>query len=135
MNKKVLYIFFALLSSGVNLGVQKVVDRWIPGSEDLIYCMICGTIAGFLIKYFLDKVYVFEDRIQSKSTELKKFSLYTFMAVWTTLIFMLVEFLFDFFLDHPQARYLGGALGLGIGYALKYYLDSRFVFSVAQVQE
>lgn len=135
MSKKVLYIIFALLCSGVNLGVQKAVDWWIPGSADLMICMISGTVAGFLIKYFLDKVYVFEDRMQSNSAELKKFSLYTFMAVWTTLIFMLVEFLFDLFLAHPQARYIGGALGLGIGYALKYYLDSRFVFSASQVQK
>ena len=31
----------------------------------------------------------------------------------------------------PELRYLGGLLGLGIGYWAKYHLDKRFVFRAA----
>jgi len=129
LNKKVLYIAFAGFCSLVNLGVQRVVHIVYKGPFDLYLGMGAGTIAGFVLKYILDKVFVFEDSSRDLKQEAGKFSLYSFMAVWTTLIFMGTEVLFEYLWSHPQSRYVGGALGLAIGYTVKYHLDSKYVFN------
>ena len=57
------------------------------------------------------------------------FILYTIMGLLTTAIFWGFELLFHVLFDSREMRYLGGCLGLAIGYLSKYHLDKRFVFN------
>lgn len=58
----------------------------------------------------------------------QKFFLYCFMGVFATLIFWGAELGFEFIFATKGMRYLGGVIGLCIGYWTKYNLDKRFVF-------
>ena len=49
-------------------------------------------------------------------------------ALATTVIFWGFEFGFDHLFATKEMRYLGGILGLAIGYLSKYFLDKRYVF-------
>ena len=46
----------------------------------------------------------------------------------TTLVFWGTEFAFHLAFQTDAMRYLGGVIGLVIGYAIKYQLDKRYVF-------
>jgi hypothetical protein len=51
--------------------------------------------------------------------------------VVTTAIFWGFEFGFDRLFQSKDMRYLGGLIGLAIGYWTKYRLDKRYVFGGA----
>ena len=55
-------------------------------------------------------------------------NLYTAMGLATTVIFWGFEFGFHHLFATREMRYLGGVIGLAIGYVSKYYLDKRYVF-------
>ena len=50
------------------------------------------------------------------------------MGVFTTAIFWGTEYAFHLIFTTDAMRYIGGVLGLTIGYYIKYQLDKRFVF-------
>jgi len=79
-------------------------------------------------KYLLDKAYIFRYTTRDKSHEVRTFALYTIMGLATTTVFWGTEALFHFWWRSDVMRYLGGVLGLAIGYVAKYYLDKRYVF-------
>ena len=57
------------------------------------------------------------------------FFLYSITGVFTTLIFWAIELLFHIIFTNSEMRYVGGSIGLAIGYYIKYNLDRIFVFS------
>jgi putative flippase GtrA len=82
--------------------------------------------------YYLDKKWIFKYQTTSKSDDFNKFNLYSLMGAFTTIIFWGTEMFFFHALDFDGAQYFGGALGLIIGYVLKYHLDKKIVFKVAR---
>ena len=90
--------------------------------------MLIGTLAGLIIKYILDKKFIFYHVPISKSDDVMKFALYTIMGGATTIIFWGTEIIFDVIYESPNAKYLGAVIGLSIGYTIKYFLDKKFVF-------
>jgi putative flippase GtrA len=56
------------------------------------------------------------------------FALYTIMGLLTTVVFWGFEWGFHWAFETKEMRYLGGVIGLAIGYLIKYHLDKRFVF-------
>jgi putative flippase GtrA len=88
-----------------------------------------GTVTGLIAKFLLDKHWIFYDRApRSVAAHGRQFGLYTGMGVLTTAVFWGTEYLFHWLGDTDAWRLGGGALGLAIGYVLKYQLDRRFVF-------
>ena len=128
MSLVVKYSLFAAFSIVVNLGAQYLSELVYSGAYALYLAIFNGTLAGFLTKYILDKKYIFDYRSKGASDEARKFSLYTFMGIFTTLIFWGTEIAFDRFLDFNGAKYVGAVIGLSIGYFIKYQLDKAFVF-------
>ena len=53
------------------------------------------------------------------------------MGVATTLIFWGSEIIFNLLFKADIVKYIGAAVGLTIGYIIKYQLDKRFVFNTA----
>ncbi|TAL17281.1 hypothetical protein EPN96_05485 [bacterium] len=128
MDILILYTLFAVISSLVNIGSQEVFVRLYQGVFQLPLAMAFGTGTGLLVKYALDKKYIFRYRTKSLSHDTRLFILYTSMGLVTTAIFWGFELAFDALFGSKAMRYAGAALGLALGYFIKYHLDKRFVF-------
>ncbi|MDA7816623.1 GtrA family protein [Sulfurimonas sp.] len=122
------YVLFAIASTIVNLLFQYLSFLLYEGFLDLYLAMFTGTLAGLILKYVLDKKYIFFHTPKSKKDDGKKFLLYSLMGVFTTFIFWGFEIWFDYMYEDENAKYLGAVLGLSIGYVVKYFLDKKFVF-------
>ena len=122
------YAFFALISTVLNLSVQALSFVFYSGTASLYMAMIFGTAAGLLSKYILDKRYIFYHTPQDRRDDVQKFLLYSTMGLFTTMIFWGTEIAFNAIFLNPYAKYFGAAVGLSVGYILKYFLDRRYVF-------
>lgn len=129
MRIALLYAFFAVISTIINIGAQ---DIWLGNAPapmaTVPFSMAAGTLAGLVVKYALDKRYIFRFKPQSAASDSRLFIFYSLMGILTTLVFWGVEWLFEILFRDDFMRYLGGVIGLGIGYAAKYHLDKKFVF-------
>jgi putative flippase GtrA len=122
------YILFALLSTALNIAFQYHSFMLYDGFLSLYIAMFIGTVAGLVLKYILDKKYIFFHTPKSKKDDGKKFFLYSLMGVFTTVIFWGFEIGFDALFVNENAKYIGAVIGLSIGYVVKYFLDKKFVF-------
>ena len=123
------YTFFAILATLANLAAQRAV-LWFGDSGTLFALAVgTGTGVGLVLKYFLDKRWIFEDLSSDVKEHGKKFSLYTAMGIFTTAIFWGTETGFWLVWQTDMMRELGAVIGLSIGYVVKYCLDRRFVFT------
>ena len=122
------YIIFAIISTIFNLSFQWLSFFVHQGFLALYLAMFMGTLAGLIVKYVLDKKFIFYHEVKDKKDDAKKFALYSLMGVFTTVIFWGTEIMFDMFLENDNAKYLGAIIGLSIGYVIKYFLDKKFVF-------
>jgi len=123
------YCLFAIVATIVNLLSQFIVFSIYAGVGSLYIGIFCGTAAGLVSKYILDKNFVFEYQSSSNADELRNFSLYSLFGIVTTLIFWGTEILFDSLSQNPNSRYAGAIVGLAIGYLIKYQLDKHYVFN------
>lgn len=121
------YVIFAILATIANLGTQEIVIRTVPVAP-LTVSIIMGTAAGFILKYLLDKKWVFDDGYSGHRQELQKITLYGVFSVFTTLVFWGFEVAFWVIWRTDFAKYTGAVLGLAIGYVAKFVLDRTFVF-------
>ena len=120
-----LYVGFAIISTVVNLLSQYVSFLIYSGFLSLYFAMSVGTLSGLVVKYILDKRFIFFYTAKSKKDNGKKFLLYSLMGVFTTFVFWGFEIVFDYLFDK---KYTGAIVGLLIGYIIKYNLDKKFVF-------
>jgi putative flippase GtrA len=121
------YVLFAVISTLVNFMAQHLVVVAAPWAP-LVISILFGTAAGFAVKYWLDKKWVFEDGYTGHRDEMRKVGLYALFSVGTTVVFWTFEITAWAIWQTDLAKYAGGALGLAIGYYAKYALDRRFVF-------
>lgn len=121
------YVLFAVVSTLVNFLAQHLVVVTLPFAP-LFLSILVGTAAGFVVKYVLDKKWVFDDDYTSGRDEVRKVSLYALFSVGTTMVFWAFEMTAWAIWQTDFAKYAGGALGLAIGYWAKYALDRKFVF-------
>lgn len=122
------YVLFAVMATAANIGAQDLVIHAYEGDFAILASVMVGTGVGLLLKYVLDKRYIFRFKTSSVSHDTKTFALYTVMGLATTVIFWGFEFGFHHIFETKEMRYMGGAIGLGIGYLTKYQLDKRYVF-------
>ncbi|MBS0547084.1 MAG: GtrA family protein [Proteobacteria bacterium] len=131
MRLAILYTALALIAMAGNIGAQELVLRAYQGPYHVPLSVFIATGVGLVIKYVLDKAFIFRFRADNALHDARTFALYTVMGVVTTAIFWGFEFGFDALFQDKEIRYLGGLIGLGIGYWTKYNLDKRFVFGKA----
>jgi len=122
------YAFFAFIAMAVNLGCQWISLALYIGLYSLYVAIFLGTLAGLIVKYALDKRYIFYYHVKNRVDNFGKFVLYSVMGVITTLIFWGFELSFNAFFPGRSAKFVGAIIGLTIGYLIKYRLDKRFVF-------
>ncbi|MBD3670832.1 MAG: GtrA family protein [Gammaproteobacteria bacterium] len=128
MNLALKYTIFAILATGANIGSQDISIRVYAGDYHILLSVIIGTGIGLVVKYLLDKRYIFAYQTRDLAHDSKTFFLYSLMGVVTTIIFWGFEFGFHWIFASKEMRYLGGVIGLAIGYWIKYELDKRYVF-------
>jgi putative flippase GtrA len=124
----VLYSLFAGLSTVVNIGSQMLSMLIYSGAYAVEISIFMGTLAGLSLRYFLEKRYIFSFESKNIKHDGQPFILYSFMGVFTTAIFWGTEYAFHLIFTTDVMLYIGGVLGLTIGYYIKYQLDKRFVF-------
>lgn len=127
----VLYALIALLATAANIGAQDLSIRAYHGRLAVAAAVVVGTGIGLLVKYVLDKRYIFRFTARDPLHDAQKFLLYTAMGIATTLLFWAFEFGFDRAFASKEMRYAGALIGLALGYWAKYHLDKRFVFRAA----
>lgn len=123
-----LYSVFAGLATAANLATQALVIWGYASAYAIEISILAGTAAGLPIKYILEKRHIFEFESESLKHDGKLFFMYSFLGVFTTALFWGTEFVFQWIFGTDLMRYLGGAIGLALGYIIKYHLDKRFVF-------
>jgi positive regulator of sigma E activity len=130
MKLAIFYTFFAIVATASNIMAQEAINRVYTGKFDIAVAIAFGTLIGLVVKYMLDKRYIFRFHARDAVHDGQTFLLYTAMGLATTVIFWGFEFGFHYLFETKQMRYIGGMLGLAIGYLTKYYLDKRYVFRV-----
>lgn len=135
-----LYAAFAVLATAANLAAQGAAGDLLgapPGGVGAAYwlALAFGTGVGLVVKYALDKRWIFRDRATGLKAHGRRFGLYTVMGLATTAVFWGVQTAFVLIWRSEAALMLGGALGLAIGYVVKYRLDKRFVFTPGRAAE
>lgn len=127
------YAAFAAVATVANLAAQRVVLQYGDTGGHFAAAVGAGTIVGLVIKYLLDKRWIFYDVETGLKNHSRKFSLYTAMGLITTAIFWGTETAFWLIWQTDLMRELGAILGLSVGYVVKYQLDRRFVFTDRQL--
>jgi len=122
------YAILALVATVANMGAQMASMLVHRGRFDVLLSMVLGTAVGLVVKYLLDKRFIFAFKARDMAHDGQTFLLYTVMGLFTTCIFWALEWAFHVWFDSAAMRYLGGVIGLAIGYYCKYRLDRRFVF-------
>jgi putative flippase GtrA len=124
----VLYVLFAALSTVINIGSQ-ILSVWsYKGLFSVEISILVGTAAGLPLRYFLEKRYIFAFVSKNLAHDSKLFVSYSAMGLITTFIFWGTEYAFHLFYDTDIMRYVGGIIGLSIGFYIKYQLDKKYVF-------
>ncbi|MEJ0093004.1 MAG: GtrA family protein [Methylocella sp.] len=141
------YVLFAILAGLMNLLTQAIVFHMAPapiivGGLDrlglrinsfdfvLAISILAGTGVGFIIKYVLDKRWIFFDDYDNPADEARKICLYGFFSVGMTFIFWGSEIAFLAIFGTSAAKYIGAVIGLVIGNFAKYLLDRAYTFKL-----
>ena len=122
------YGVFSVIATLINLASQELTIKVYSGSYALYAALLVGTMAGLISKYCLDKKFIFAFFTRSQRHNLDTFVAYAVTGVLTTALFWGFELGSEFWFGGKSARYSGAAIGLTIGYVVKYQLDSRMVF-------
>ena len=126
------YGSFAVIAVLSNLAAQRAVLALIGGEIGFILALGVGTAVGLVVKYLLDKRWIFHDRSAGMAAHGKRFSMYTLTGVVTTAIFWGTETAFWIAFEADIMREVGAVIGLSIGYVVKYNLDKRYVFTARE---
>lgn len=124
-----LYAAFAVLATLANLAAQRVMLAGLDGPWALMPAIAVGTGVGLVVKYALDKRWIFADRRTGAAEHGRLFGLYAATGVATTAVFWGAEAGAWAIWRTDAAREAGAVLGLAVGYVVKYQLDARFVFA------
>ena len=111
-----------------NLAAQALVMYFDNNSHAMLLSMLVGTGVGLVTKYILDKRYIFIFKADNLAHDGRLFLLYSVMGIVTTALFWIIEYGFHWIFATELMRYIGGAIGLIMGYLIKYRLDKQFVF-------
>lgn len=128
MLRAIKYSLFAVVAGVANIYCQDLENRLYEGRYELYVSIAAGTLAGLVVKYILDKKYIFMFHAKSLIHDSQKFFLYSLMGSLATGVFWGMETMFDYAFQTLMMRYIGAVIGLSAGYFMKYQLDKRYVF-------
>lgn len=118
---------FAAIAILANLATQRLLLAMLP--DAYLFALASSTIIGLVVKYALDRTWIFTGARHARAGEAGTFGLYASTGIVTTLIFWGAETLAWLTWQTHMAREAGAVTGLIIGYVVKYRLDRRYVFT------
>lgn len=124
-----LYSLFASLAILVNLLVQEAVLKNFHTRTAILLAMASGTLAGLILKYILDKAWIFRHKHRNAAHNIQMFVVYSTFGLATTAIFWGTEYAATLVSSRALTRNIGAVIGLIIGYYIKYQLDKKFTFT------
>ncbi len=124
-----LYSLFAIIAIAANVLSQEFALLFYRGAHELVVAIPVGTAVGLVVKFVLDRKYIFKADTVPLSKDGRQFIAYAATGVLTTALFWGSEIAFELLFASREARYVGAILGLSCGYILKYQLDRRYVFT------
>ncbi len=124
----VLNSLFAGLPVVVNIGSQMPSMHIYSGVYAVKILIFIRTLARLSLHYFLEKRYIFSFQLKNIKHNGQLIILYSFMGVFITAIFWGTQCAFHLIFTTDVIGYVGGVLGLSIGYYIKCQLNKRFVF-------
>jgi putative flippase GtrA len=124
------YSAFAVLATIANLGTQRMVLAVGHAPGIFPAALLAGTASGLVVKYLLDKRWIFHDHASGLRAHRERFARYSLMGVATTALFWGTETTCWLIWQSDALREIGAVIGLLIGYIAKYHLDRRFVFGL-----
>lgn len=99
-----LYSLFAIISIVANLLAQDITVRLYHLEYQIALSVAVGTAVVLLIKYILEKKFIFRFSVNNLALDTSLFAMYTAMGIVTTFIFWGFEFTFEyFFIRNPCA--------------------------------
>ena len=125
------YALFGGIATVINLALQFISFQVLQSNNAIYIAIFIGTLGGLIVKYTLDKQFIFKFTTKNRIEGSKNFLLYSFFGMFTTIIFWLTELLFDKLVLYSWSKYIGAVIGLSFGYTVKYFLDKKFVFGKA----
>ncbi|MEL7111153.1 MAG: GtrA family protein [Pseudomonadota bacterium] len=127
-NRILKYALAAVAATIANIGAQWLIVSLLGNTAYVVYAsVLIGTAVGLVAKFLMDKFLIFRDPAAGRQA-VTQVSLYLATGIFTTIVFWAIELAFHYVYQTDLMRYVGGVLGLAVGYTLKYMLDSRFVF-------
>ena len=98
-----LYTAFAIVATLCNILAQVICNYLYSGDFSILISIIMGTGFGLVVKYILDKKYIFQYKTETAGHNRHIFFLYTVMGILTTFIFWGFEFGFHYIFEtiHP----------------------------------
>jgi peptidoglycan biosynthesis protein MviN/MurJ (putative lipid II flippase) len=123
-----LYSAFAIFSIVINIAAQIIFIWCYQGHYAVELSILFGTLSGLPARYFLEKKYIFFFKSDNVAHDGRLFLLYSFMGIFSTAIFWSAEYTFHLIFEQGAMRYIGGVIGLAIGFYVKYQLDKKYVF-------
>lgn len=124
----VLYAVFAVCSAALNILAQMLFVWIYIGPYYIELSILIGTVTSLPLRFFLEKRYIFAFKTKHVLCDGQLFVLYSLTGIVTTLIFWSVEYGFHLVFRTDAMRYIGGVVGLSIGFYVKYQLDKKYVF-------
>jgi len=122
------YGVFSVIATLINLASQELTIIVYSGGYALYVALLVGTMTGLISKYCLDKKFISAFFTRSQRRNLNTFVAYAVTGALTTALLWGFGLGSEFWFRGKSARYSGAAIGLAIGYVVKYHLDSRLVF-------
>lgn len=122
------YGLFAVIATLANLVTQRGILTVDTSAAGFAIAVAVGTLVGLMVKYLLDRRWIFGDDEAGLQAHRRKFVRYTGTGVLTTLIFWGSETGFWLIWRDDLMREVGAILGLAVGYVVKYHFDRRYVF-------
>src|SRR4051794_19152158 len=123
------YVLLAIVAIAANIGSQALSIAIYTGPYSVPVSIVVGTGVGLLLKYVLDKRYIFGFQARDLRHDSYVFTHYAATGLLITVGFWITELGFNAIFGTAAMRYFGGLCGLTIGYLVKYRLDKRYVFA------
>ena len=112
------YVLYGLIATGscvIYIGIQYVLKY------NILFPILAGG-AVLTAKKIVDQEYTF-----FFNEKMREIILYGFFAIFTTIIFWGIQYILTLFIGE-QYYIITGAIGLAIGYTIKFLLDKLYVF-------
>tara|TARA_B100000989_G_scaffold299003_1_gene291845 strand:- start:5206 stop:5595 length:390 start_codon:yes stop_codon:yes gene_type:complete len=120
------YILVSLISIIANIALQILFLEVYTKMYRVELSIIIATALTMPARYVLERKFIFS-RIRY-SSDTKSFLVYTFSACIATVIFIVTEYVFHLVFANDALRYLGGMIGLSLGFYFKFWFDTLKVY-------